>query len=83
MNAIKQAHKLVERNPDNADVRVLTRLVLSLESGQPFELAALYGLEFDIFRLAIDILQEWRIDRHFARKAKLLDLSIQVSELRI
>ncbi len=81
MNAIKQARRLIERNPENADVQVLARLVLALESERPFELAALYELDLGTFEIAIEILKEWRLDRYYVRKARLLDLSMQVSEL--
>ncbi|CKV39861.1 Uncharacterised protein [Mycobacterium tuberculosis] len=29
----------------------------------------------------MDILKEWRLDRYYASKSKLFDLSLQVSEL--
>jgi hypothetical protein len=29
----------------------------------------------------MDILKEWRLDRYYASKSKLFDLSLQISEL--
>ncbi|MDN4591724.1 hypothetical protein DBA29_24880 [Xenophilus aerolatus] len=81
MNAIKEARRFIERQPDHPTARVLSRLVLALESSHSFELVTLYELDYDGFQLALDILREWRLDRYYAGKAKLFDLSMQVNEL--
>lgn len=83
MNAIKEARRFIEKNPEDASARTLARLVLSLESDHAFELASLYQLDYDAFNLAIDILREWRLDRYYAGKAKLFDLSLQLTELPV
>ena len=79
MNAIKRARRFIERNPNARPAVVLSQLVLALESDRSFELAALYELDLEMFDLAIDILKEWRLDRYYAGKAKLFDLSLQMS----
>ncbi|MDQ0017395.1 hypothetical protein J2W23_005808 [Variovorax boronicumulans] len=61
------------------DAKTLARLVLALEAEADFPLANLYGLELSTFDLALDILKEWRLDRYYARKGKLLDVSYQVN----
>ncbi|MBS0430717.1 MAG: hypothetical protein JSR41_25815 [Proteobacteria bacterium] len=81
MNAIKEARRFIERQPDHPTARVLSRLVLALETSHSFELVTLYELDYDGFQLALDILREWRLDRYYAGKAKLFDLSVQVSEM--
>lgn len=81
MNAIKEARRYIERHPDNDSARVLASLVLALESDRSFELQGLYKLDYKAFDLAIDVLREWRLDRYYAGKAKLFDLSMQVSDL--
>ncbi|MES2187061.1 MAG: hypothetical protein V4505_21115 [Pseudomonadota bacterium] len=81
MNAIKTARRFIENVPFSESAKTLARLVLSLESAAPFDLAALYELDLRTFQIAIDILEEWRIDRYYANKAKLLDLSLQISAL--
>ncbi len=81
MNAIKQARRFIEKNPDDMGAAVLANLVLALESERSFELSTLYQLDLKTFDLAMDILKEWRLDRYYAGKGKLLDLSLQVSEL--
>ena len=83
MNAIKEARRFIERQPDHPTARVLSRLVLALETSHSFELVTLYDLDYDGFQLALDILREWRLDRYYAGKAKLFDLSMQVNELAL
>lgn len=83
VNAIKEARRFIERQPDHPTARVLSRLVLALESSHSFELVTLYDLDYDGFQLALDILREWRLDRYYAGKAKLFDLSMQVNELAL
>ncbi|MGI4777573.1 MAG: hypothetical protein ACRYGA_05570 [Janthinobacterium lividum] len=81
MNAIKSARKFIASNPASASSRTLAQLVMALESETKFEIADLYKLELETFEIAIDILKEWRIDRYYAGKAKLFDLSVQVASL--
>ena len=81
MNAMKQAQHFIARNPEHEDARTLAHLVLSLESNDPFPLEKLYLLDLDRFDVAIDILKEWRLDRYYASKSKLYDISLQVDEL--
>lgn len=81
MNAIKSARKFIVANPASESARTLAQLVLALESETEFQIADLYKLELETFDIAIDILKEWRIDRYYAGKAKLFDLSLQVSSL--
>lgn len=79
MHAIKTARKLIAADPDSEGGRTLASLVLALESEAAFDIHCLYTLDHEVFKLAIDILAEWRIDRYYAGKAKLFDLSHQVS----
>ena len=81
MNAIKAARRFIEADSDNESAKILARLVLALESERSFELVTLYSLDYKSFQLAIDILQEWRLDRYYASKSKLYDISLQVDEL--
>ena len=82
MNAIKVARRFIETDPTNESAQILARLVLALESENSFELVRLYDLDYKSFQLAIDILKEWRLDRYYASKSKLFDLSLQVRELQ-
>ena len=81
MNEIKKARKRIETNPQSSAAKTLASLVRALESEEKFELTALYKLSYDDFDIAMGILKEWRLDRYYSGKAKLHDLSVQVSEL--
>jgi hypothetical protein len=81
MRAIKRARKLIERDPSTPPAQTLSRLVLALESEGEFPISELYMLDFDHFNMAVQMLREWRIDRYYAGKARLFDVSLQTSEL--
>lgn len=82
MNAIKVARRFIESNPNDESAKILAQLVLALETEHSFELVRLYELNYKSFQLAIDILKEWRLDRYYASKSKLFDISLQLSELK-
>lgn len=79
MNAIKEARRIITADPSNEGSRTLASLVLALESEVDFPLASLYALNLETFSLAMEILKEWRLDRYYAQKGKLLDVSYQVN----
>ena len=81
MNAIKKTRKLIEANPATDTAKTLARLVRALESDEKLELGDLYKLDYESFTLAIDVLKEWRLDRYYMGKAKLLDISVQMANL--
>ncbi|QNK67247.1 hypothetical protein [Variovorax sp. PAMC26660] len=81
MNAIKEARRIITTDPNSEESRTLAGLVLALESEADFPLANLYALDLETFSLAMEILKEWRLDRYYARKGKLLDVSYQVNVL--
>lgn len=83
MRAIKTARKFIEANPANPAAKTLARLVLALASEEPFKLSDLYALNGEHFELAIDILNEWRLDRYYMGKARLFDLSWQVEQMPV
>ncbi len=77
MLAIKKARKIIAAEPNSQPAKILSDLVYSLESDQDFNLTELYTLDIKTFSLAMDILQEWRLDRYYAGKSKLFDISYQ------
>ena len=79
MRAIKEARKFIESNSGGADAITLSRLVLALESEIDFPITDIYLLDYDKFKLALEILQEWRLDRHFAGKSRLYDVSMHLA----
>jgi len=82
MQVIKEVRKFIERDPTNQSAQVLARLVLALESESDFAITDIYRLDYDRFQLALKMLEEWRIDRYYAGKAKLFDVSFQVAEMQ-
>jgi hypothetical protein len=77
MRAIKEARKFIERNPTEPAAKTLAKLVLALEKEADFPLTDLYSaLDHDQFRLALRILEEWRLDRYYLGKARLFEVSM-------
>lgn len=81
MLALKKARKLIEARPDSSAALTLSNLVVALESEQPFKLSDLYQLSYDEFGLAMAVMSEWRLDRYYASKARLLGVSVQAGGL--
>ena len=76
-NAVKNIAKFIKRNPESEEATVLWELCKALESDYPFELHKLFNLSLKSFEMAMDVLDEWRIDRLITerRVQKYLDLS--------
>lgn len=81
MLAIKKARKLIESNPSDPAAQTIAALVLALESETHISVTELYKLDNKRFELALEILDEWRLDRHYANKIRLLDSSNQAQAL--
>lgn len=81
MLAIKKARKLIEANPDDRNAKIIAGLVLALESDTAISVTQLYALDNKRFDLALEILDEWRLDRHYASKLRLLDASTVAQNL--
>lgn len=81
MRAIKKARRLIESQPHERSADVLSRLVIALETEQPFALNDLYGIGYDEFRLALEVIEEWRLDRYYASKARLLGTSVMLTDV--
>jgi hypothetical protein len=75
MQALKTVRHLVETQPDGDPAKVLSALVLALESEDVYPVSDLYRLDYDDFGLALQLLSEWRLDRYYPRKAAVLDVS--------
>ena len=81
MKALKKARKLIENAPESNEARILSALVVALESEAAYPVNDLYKLNFDNFELALDLLKEWRLDRYYMSKVRLLDLSVQLGDM--
>jgi hypothetical protein len=64
-NAVKNIAKFIQKNPDDKATLDLRDLCMALESSGSFELGCgCIELDKKPFELAIDLLEEWRFDRH-------------------
>lgn len=74
MNAAKRIRKMMEESAGNdAQLDVLKDLAMSLQLGQPFELSRLYQIDYPYFKLALTLLDDWRLDHHIASRSKLVE----------
>lgn len=80
MRAIKEARHLIEGSPNDESSQILARLVLALETEVTFAISDIYKLNRNHFDLALKILQEWRLDRYYAGKARLFDTAMHAAE---
>ena len=74
MYAISQVRKHIERYPKDPQAVILRQLVFSLQNNEPFHISLLYELNAEFYDYAFQIMKEWRLDRHYAKKQKLLDV---------
>jgi hypothetical protein len=81
MLAIKKARKFIQANPADPSAQIIAELVLALQSEATISVARLYKLDNKQFELALKILDEWRLDRHYASKLLLIDSSVQLKDL--
>jgi hypothetical protein len=73
MNNIKKAAKYVAENAESAEAKRLLELAVALETGGSFAFTNLYELNHAEFKLAMGMIDDWRLDRHYLSKLKLLD----------
>lgn len=73
MNAIKKVRMYMQKNPKSREAKVLGRLAAALAEEQTFPLAELYSLDLDAFELALELMADWRLDRYYSARLKLLD----------
>ena len=65
MRAIKKVKKFIEKSPNSIEGLTFAKVILALESGKEFPVMELYKLNSHDFDLAIELLQDWRIDRFY------------------
>jgi len=73
MQAIIRAKTLIENRPDDPETKILISLLLALQAQKPFDVQRLYELRPTVFDMAIEIIKEWRLDRHYLNQHQLLD----------
>jgi hypothetical protein len=81
MRAIKKVRLLIEQEPQDQTAQIFSHLILALVDEVDFSIKDLYLLNSSDFQLAMDILQEWRLDRYYMGKAKTFDVALQALSL--
>jgi hypothetical protein len=81
MQTIKKARKIIEKDISKPFAQLLSKLIVALESEENFQLRQLYELNPSEFDLVIEILKEWRIDRHYMGKSKTFAAAYYASTL--
>ncbi len=67
-NAVKTIAKYIRNNPGSSGEEILRELCAALESKQTFEIHRIYELDKKAFELALNLLEEWRFDRHVVER---------------
>lgn len=65
-NAIKNIAKYIRNNPESEEAVILTEFCKALETETLFDLHRLFGMKTKAFELALDMMADWRFDRHVA-----------------
>jgi len=81
MRAIKKIKRIIEKNPQDKTSQIFSKLISCLAEELDFSIKDLYELDSTEFHLAIEVLQEWRLDRFYMGKAKVFDVAQQALEL--
>ncbi len=82
MQAIKKARKIIEKDISKPFAQLLSKLIVALEAEENFQLRKLYELNPSEFDLVIEILKEWRIDRHYMSKSKTFAAAFYGADLK-
>ena len=81
MRAIKKIKRIIEKNPQEKAAQIFSKLITCLAEESEFSLKELYELNANEFDLAIELLEEWRLDRFYMGKAKVFDVAQQALEM--
>jgi len=81
MRAIKKVRRLIESDPTSTSAVELSKLIVSLESGEPFSFKQMYELPLNEFDLAVELIREWRLDRFYEGKIKALNAAIEAQKM--
>jgi len=77
VRAVKKIKRIIEQNPQDQASQIFSNLIKSLAEEVDFSIKNLYLLKTSDFQLAMEILQEWRLDRYYMGKAKVFDAALQ------
>lgn len=74
MNTLKKLEKCLIGQSCGQDNKFFSRLVEALCLKGNLDLAELYELPYDDFKLAMDIMKDWRLDQYTKTKDRLREL---------
>jgi hypothetical protein len=76
VKAIHDIRRYLSDHSDSPSAQVLSRLPATLSREETLQLSDLYSLDWETFELAIELLQDWRIDRYYAEQTNLLSVPV-------
>lgn len=71
MNNLRKIEKRILKTPDEPASQVFRALVKALDQKEDFNLATIYELDYDDFKLVMEVLQDWRLDRYAKTRKRL------------
>ena len=77
MRVIQKIRLVIAQDPQQQTAQIFSRLISGLVDEVDFPLHELYRLQAPEFELAMQILQEWRLDRYYMGKTKTFDVTLQ------
>jgi hypothetical protein len=83
VNAIQQLRRYVVEHSGSPAAEALARLSQAVAKEDKLALSDLYSLDWDSFELAIEVLRDWRIDRHYAAQTDLFEVPATTPELEL
>ena len=75
VNRIKKAARYIYKNPTAPGAKALSVLAVAIENGAPYTLDELNELNHEEFELAIGMIKDWRVDRHYLSKLRMLEIA--------
>jgi hypothetical protein len=75
MNHLKRLEIRLRNEPDAPHNETLKSLVKALYLKEKHDLSALYELTHEDFKLALSIIENWRLDQFTVRKNRLVELA--------
>lgn len=65
MYILEKFRREIEKHSSNASGQILAQLLEALEKREAFHLNKLYSLSYSQFELAMELLEAWRLARHY------------------
>jgi hypothetical protein len=70
MDALKKAQEFIAREHSHPDAVIMATLIQALQDEGSFDLGSLYRLAIDRFDLALQLLEDWRLQRYYLGSAR-------------